>query len=120
MQSAQRSLTEQSSHARHLPKSPKIVIWIGEESEDSSLAMDTLERLIESPIHKPFQPRSPEQRVSGNSVAPAAEPSLAQTHAEHLSRSLVLAIALLIHRPWFSRIRVVQDVEIRSPEAAAA
>jgi hypothetical protein len=78
-------------------KAQKTVIWIGEESEDSSLAMDTLERLIESPIHKPFQPRSTEQRVSGNSVVPAAEPSLAQTHAEHLSRSPVLVVALLIH-----------------------
>jgi len=45
-------------------KAQQTVIWIGEESEDSSLAMDTLELQIESPIHKPFQSLSPEQRAS--------------------------------------------------------
>ncbi len=106
----QQNLKERSQQVKRMadiyPKAARVVVWLGPESDDSSLAMDCFDK-IASKVKVDW----PTQTMS------------AITHDVHwvdrdtqlpLETHEMLAINHLIHRSWFERLWIWQEVILAS------
>jgi hypothetical protein len=105
-----------------------VIIWLGEEGDDSKYAMDLLEKMggSESQLLSPNNPRRPNTRglifdhVTG--IAPKGmSPSIIENPYWMFLDSLglmdraavdargIAALDKLLHRPWWSRVWIVQE-----------
>ena len=75
----------------------RVCVWLGEEADDSALAMDAIAKLANAP-----------HRAPGQAIQPYATPSNEQ------KLQTWSALWALFQRPWFSRVWVRQEIALGS------
>jgi hypothetical protein len=88
----------------------RVVIWLGEQSEDSSLAVSTLRKIGEGIEYRAVGPNFSIQ------VKPGSALELMECNKQTISsaRPSWIAINNLLRRPWFTRLWVLQEIGLAS------
>lgn len=73
-------------------KAKKVIIWLGQECDDSSYAMTAMNSI--------------DRRLATRTSQPANERSIA---APAIDERALRAISLLLCRPWWRRVRIIQE-----------
>ncbi|MCJ1392041.1 hypothetical protein MMC18_004908 [Xylographa bjoerkii] len=76
----------------------QVVIWLGEEDDDTSPAIDLLSKIV---VGANTQPRADTKEALKHNVALAGVPTSTHPSWKSMTR--------LLERPWFSRIWVIQE-----------
>lgn len=106
----QKNLEERSQQVKRMAdifsKAVRVLVWLGPESDDSQLALDCLERIASNIEY---------DTVTHSLVAMTDESHWADTSITvPLNTVELLAICRFIHRPWFERLWIWQEVHLAS------
>ena len=86
----------------------RVLVWLGEESEDSGLLQELVPRIIQSaPVEQIIQ-----QRYIYGSSNKRLSKEAQDSHRYPVTRKELNAIVALRSRPWFHRIWVIQEVAL--------